>query len=187
MFQPGGSKSGGLPLQLKSSSCHNLGSSEYYLFSWTSGYDGILLVLIALVTLGSPREEAWRVDKIGLVLAEYFRNSSLPHVPLPDSILQCSGSNIVEEHSHPQLVSVFESVGYRFWAGKVICGASRRRQRICRRMVGTWRTCGGVAAAWADSPTKKQILTSWWSRCWTAQIVLWESSCSTALYWHNGG
>ncbi|CAE7849599.1 unnamed protein product, partial [Symbiodinium necroappetens] len=57
LFRPRGAKSGGLPLQLKSSSCHNY-SGEYYFyaFSNTKGYEGMLLVLVAL-----DRDIIWMV------------------------------------------------------------------------------------------------------------------------------
>ncbi|CAE7622692.1 unnamed protein product, partial [Symbiodinium necroappetens] len=117
LFQPRGSKSGGLPLQLKSSSRHKSGSSQYYFFSGTRGYDGMLLVLIALdrdmiwmvpgsevsqkqlaVTLGSEREKAWRASHLGLALVEYFKKGRLPQISMKDALLQCGGSHIVEEH-----------------------------------------------------------------------------------------
>ncbi|CAE7727060.1 unnamed protein product, partial [Symbiodinium sp. CCMP2456] len=132
LFQPRGSKSVGLPLQLKSSTNRNKNSGECYAFQRTSGYDGMVLVLIALdcdmiwmvpgsevsqtslwITLGSKRDKAWRVSQVGLVLAEYFRKGTVPHVPLQDALMQCGDNHIVEEHSHAQLASVLGSVGLR--------------------------------------------------------------------------
>ncbi|CAE7948084.1 unnamed protein product, partial [Symbiodinium sp. KB8] len=132
LFQPRGSKSGGLPLQLKSSSCRNTNRGEYYAFQHTSGYDGMLLVLIALdhdmiwmvpgrdvsqksltVRLGSERDTAWRASYPELALVEYFKKGRLPHMSLEHALLQCSGNHIVEEHAHAQLASVLGSVGLR--------------------------------------------------------------------------
>ncbi|CAE7892649.1 unnamed protein product [Symbiodinium microadriaticum] len=134
LFRPLGSKLGGLALQLKSTSLKkrsSRSSSEHYAFQHTSGYGGTLLVLIALdrdmiwmvpgsevsqtglcITLGSQRDQAWRVSQVGPTLTEYFQNASIPHISFQDALLQCNSRNHrVEEHSHTQLVSVFASMG----------------------------------------------------------------------------
>ena len=142
VLQPLGSKSGGLALQLKSSSCHKTSSSEYYVFGRTGGYDGILLVLIALdrdviwlvpgsnvsqqslsVTLGSERDKAWRVSHLGLALVEYFKKGRFQHISLQDALMQCARNHIVEQHSHAQLASVLGSVGLQLHRPIGVSGA----------------------------------------------------------------
>ncbi|CAE7864905.1 unnamed protein product, partial [Symbiodinium sp. KB8] len=132
LFQFQGSKSGGLPLQLKSSVCHSIGSGEAFAFGKTKGYDDMVLVLIALdrdmiwmvpgsevsqttlwIRLGSARDKAWRVNNVGSALAEYLKSSSLPHISSQEALLQCCGTHLVEEHAHAQLFSAFASVGRR--------------------------------------------------------------------------
>ena len=131
LFQSLKSKSEGLPLQLKSSSCYNRsGRASFYSFGSTNGYDGMLLVLIALdrdmiwmvpgkdvsqtclkIILGSQRDRAWRVEEVGLALTDYFRSASFAHVSFQNALLQCGQRHIVEEQSHAQLASVFALVG----------------------------------------------------------------------------
>ena len=65
------------------------------------------------ITLGSNRDRKWRVSHLGLALAECFRKGRLPRLSLQDALLQCSGSHIVEECAHAQLVLAFASVGHR--------------------------------------------------------------------------
>ncbi|CAE7239881.1 unnamed protein product [Symbiodinium sp. CCMP2592] len=132
VLQARGSKSGGLALQLKSSTCHNRQSSELYVFGNTQGYNGMLLVLIALdrdivwmvpgsevsqrtlqIRVGSQRDKAWRVSHIGIVLQQYFTAGRVSHMALQDALLQCGDNHITEEHSHAQLVSAFASVQHR--------------------------------------------------------------------------
>ncbi|CAE7378858.1 unnamed protein product [Symbiodinium sp. CCMP2456] len=139
-FEPLGSKLGGLALQLKFSSPKKSISSDCYAFGGTRGYDGMLLVLIALehdtiwmdpgsevsqtglwITLGSQGDQAWCEGQVGPALKEFpstqtlrAHKDSIPHISLRDALLQCSSRNhMVEEHSHTQLVTVVESVGLR--------------------------------------------------------------------------
>ena len=96
------------------------------------GYDGMLLVLVALdrdiiwlipgsevsqrrgiwIRLGSQRDKDYRVDQLGPALMKYFQNEkSFPHATFQDAILLCSPNHMVEERSHAQLVSVFAAAG----------------------------------------------------------------------------
>ena len=133
LYQPRWSKGSGLALQLKSSTSSSRSSSSEsrcYTFQHVDGYDGMLLVLVALdhdsiwmvpgskisqrclrITVGSQRDEAWRVSQVGLALSDYFKDKSIPHISFQDALLQCSRQHIVEERSHSQLAALFASVG----------------------------------------------------------------------------
>ena len=131
LFQPQGSVNGGLCLQLKSSSCLKDCGSDYYHFSNVSGYDGQLLVFVALdrdiiwllpgsevsqqhmrIRLGSQRDKEFRVDQLGPALTKCFQNdNSFPHATLQDALMRCSRNHMVEERSHAQLVAAFAAAG----------------------------------------------------------------------------
>ena len=125
IFQLKGSNLGGLPLQLKSASpSGHRGMS--FLFQRTQGYQGMLLLFIPLqsemlwsvagntisqtnvrVTLGSLRDQSWRVQDIGCILETCFQQPyAFPHVKPAAAALLCSISHRKEEQAHRLMVQV---------------------------------------------------------------------------------
>ena len=131
IFQPKGSSTGGTQIQLKAAS--STSGLRSYTFQNAGGYDGMLVVLVALdrhyiwvvpgkaidkkhisVSIGSSRDVAWRVEDMGSVLRRCFCNSAaFPHMSVHNALLMCGSSNKVEEHAHLQLAAVLRAVGFQ--------------------------------------------------------------------------
>ena len=115
----------GTRLQLKSA--NPCGGGHVYKFSNTRGYEGMLVVLVALdrnvlwtvpgamltqsaisLTLGTARDQAWRASDIGRALELCFEDTvSFPHVSIDQALGDCSPSNKVELQGHLQLARLF--------------------------------------------------------------------------------
>ena len=129
LFQPRGSLTGGLALQLKSASFRQ---QDYgYVFSRTRGYAGMLLVLLPLdgdalwalpgasvtqwhffIKPGSSRDMALQVRDVGSLLEGCYRNrQDFPHLSLSEARLQCSPTHLVEEQAHALLTTLFSRIG----------------------------------------------------------------------------
>ena len=132
LYQFKGCDIGGVPLQLKAASASGKFRTSYA-FTNTRGYDGMLLVLIALdrnrmwvtpgsavpttkftIRLDSERDEAYRVIDLGSTLQQHFQGSAaIPHhISLRHARLWCSKANQVEEHAHRQMAALFASAGF---------------------------------------------------------------------------
>ena len=132
LFQPKGPDVGGLPLQLKAAKASgNLRSC--YVFTHTRGYDGMLLLLIALdrsmmwatpgsavtttsftIRVDSERDQAYRIFDLGPTLEHYFQdNGAIPnHISLNHARLWCGKTNQTEEHAHRQMADLFACIGF---------------------------------------------------------------------------
>ena len=116
IFQAKGSTTGGVSLQLKSSSRHG----NAYMFSSTRGYDGMLLILVALcsdliwvvpgalitqtslkIRIGSSRDKEWRVEDIGAYMKSCISLPlQFPRITVAEAGLQCGGRHRIEERAH---------------------------------------------------------------------------------------
>ena len=132
IFQPIGALSGGVQLQVKSTRSRGPSGCTYS-FRGTNGYEGMVLVLIALdrdvlwavpgkvvpqktfnITLGSDRDQAWRTSDIGDTLKGHFQCvDDFPHVSVDQARLQCSTTNKVEERAHASMAKLFGHLGFR--------------------------------------------------------------------------
>ena len=126
LIQTIASQAGGACLQFKSASARKFHGNGYG-FKHTKGYEGMLLVLVALdrdllwavpgklvtsqtlwLTIDSARDRAWRVHDIGFTLESCFLNpQEFPQVSLAEARLQCSNSNRVEERAHALMAILF--------------------------------------------------------------------------------
>ena len=133
LFQRKGSSAGGLPLQLKAASASGLGDKPIFCFKKTAGYDGMLLILVAVdygivwavpgaavtqqsfnIQLGSSRDELFRVTDVGHALVECFRRAAdFPHITLTQAGLRCEArTHRLEMNTHLQMAAFLASVGY---------------------------------------------------------------------------
>ena len=157
LFQQRGSSTGGLRLQLKSASSNLSGTRgrQKYGFMHTSGYEGMLLVLIALdidslwvvpgtavrqkclrIAVGSSRDHAWHAPDIGLTLLTHFENTQeLPHASLEAAELQCSTTHKVETLAHFQLKALLAGVGFHL-------------QRMTQTAIAFDSVLSGVGSSW---------------------------------------
>ena len=123
---------GGLPLQLKSSSGGGT-HGRYYCFKRVQGYDGMLLLLIALdcdmfwavpgasivqhhifLVLGGTKDHALRVGSLSEALQGcFYKAEEYPHVTLEEARLQCGNNNYVEEQARRQSEAVLRQAGFR--------------------------------------------------------------------------
>ena len=123
---------GGLPLQLKAAKASsNLRTS--YAFTRARGYDGMLLLLIALdrdimwatpgsavtttsfsIRLDSERDQAYRIFDLGSTLEQHFQGNDMTphHISLRNARLWCGKTNQTEEHAHRQIAALFACVGF---------------------------------------------------------------------------
>ena len=122
----------GIPLQLKSASASGT-RQHVFSFAHVCGYDGMLVVMIALghdhmwaaegacirqktlcITLGSDRDRRLRVRNIGTTLEKCFRQREVyPLLSLREAKFRCSQTNKVEEQAHSLLAVVFAGIGFR--------------------------------------------------------------------------
>ena len=133
LFQRKGSSAGGLPLQLKAASASGLGDRPIFCFKNTAGYDGMLLILVAIdhgivwavpgagisqvsynIQLGSGRDELFRVTDVGHALVECFKHTAaFPHITLTQAGLRCEArTHRLEMNTHLQLAAFLASAGY---------------------------------------------------------------------------
>ena len=132
LFQIQNSSAGGIALQLKAAT--GIGPRrQTFSFNRVCGYDGMLLVLIALdcdlmwvaegacitqgtlqITVGSDRHRKLRVHDIGATLEEcYLQRKVYPLVSFSEAKFRCSLSNKVEEQAHSLLAIVLAGIGFR--------------------------------------------------------------------------
>ena len=132
IFQTQHSAAGGTPLQLKSASASGH-RRHVFSFSKVRGYDGMLVIMIALdndlmwaaegacigqktlrITLGSDLDRRLRVNDIGATLEQCFRRREVyPHLSLREAKFRCSRTNKVEEQAHSLLAIVFAGIDFR--------------------------------------------------------------------------
>ena len=130
LFKPKDSVQGGLCLQLKSASGRG-SKNQIYQFRRTAGYEGMLLILVALdqrllwavpghfvtqkclsISVGTERDRSWRVSDLGSTLEMYFRQpSDFPHVSMVDARLACGCKNMIEEQAHLLMTTLFAGIG----------------------------------------------------------------------------
>ena len=130
LFQPKGCSTGGTRLQLKSSSPTGA-HGRSYIFKQTHGYDGMLLILVALdhdliwavpgeavtqrsffLKLGTSRDEAWRVSDIGTTLRQvYDCSADFPHASFSEAMYPSCEGHRIEMQARLQMKTVLSLVG----------------------------------------------------------------------------
>ena len=126
------SEARGSQLQLKAATSRG-GFGLYYGFRRTSGYVGMLMVLVDLdlnrfwavagrnvlvthlaLVVGTDREKQWRAPDIAAILVRCFQlDEEYPHASSREALLQCAPSNRVEAIAHHCLESLLQSVGMK--------------------------------------------------------------------------
>ena len=128
LFMRKGSNSG-LPVQLKAAT--SLGRRQHtYHFHRTLGYDGMLVLMVALdgdhiwasegkdlhvkmlsITLGSASDTQRRVSNIESLLTTCFHDAAtFPHLSVQEATFQCAPNHRVEARAHRGLAKLFSIV-----------------------------------------------------------------------------
>ena len=129
LLKPVGADSG-IRVQLKSATARGP-AQKLYMFNNTRGYEGMLLILVALdndlvwavpgkqvaqqtlgITLGTDRDRDWRMSDICASMAQLFHSSVFPLASLEEARLECGRSHKVEEQAHLQMSAVFSCIGF---------------------------------------------------------------------------
>ncbi|CAE6936788.1 HOP2 [Symbiodinium microadriaticum] len=131
LFKLRGSSKAGLPVQLKAATSR-WKQRKVYSFYKLLGYDGMLVVLVALdgghfwaaageelkadescITIGCASDTDRQVKDMGAHLVACFKDTQqFPHVSVQDAELQCSPLNRVEASAHRQLRSLFSCMNW---------------------------------------------------------------------------